>query len=274
MQGLLGTVASGLDKRDKGLLRGRVGYGELVRALQDSLDVGQSLTLGCHQAAVRKVQRAAVVHRFHLELSHRPRAQHLQRKRITERTPAAPDQGPERGIFTEMLHRNGLEAASARAAVDSGVTLDVSDWELQGIEYVVTFRRRTLHRQQAPPAPSSTLMSLLPSSVRGPRRPPLLAMDVRQVDTCLLMESLIRWLRLGRRESCRLVSVEVDGAMLGALSRRLGVLSSRLLVSTDICENSMPEKEGAAMSGVVWKDMALSDTARVTDTAPVEASWL
>lgn len=67
-----------------------------------------------------------VVHRFHLELSHRPRAQHLQRERITERTPAAPDQGPERGVFAEMLHRYSLEAASARAAVDSGVALDMS----------------------------------------------------------------------------------------------------------------------------------------------------
>lgn len=65
----------------------------------------------------------------------------------------------------------------------------------------LTLRRRTLHLQQAPPAPSKARMSRRPFSLRGPRRPPL-AMDVLRVDTCLLIESLMRSLRLGWRESC------------------------------------------------------------------------
>jgi hypothetical protein len=65
----------------------------------------------------------------------------------------------------------------------------------------LTLRRRTLHLQQAPPAASRALISRRPFSVRGPRRPPFATMDVLMVETCLLMESLIRSPRLGRRAS-------------------------------------------------------------------------
>lgn len=97
-----------------------------------------------------------------------------------------------------MGHRNALQAAAAGGA---GITLGgVSVLHLQWRTARLTLRRRTLHRQQAPPTASSALISRRPFSLRGPRRPPL-PMDVLRVETCLVMESWIRSLRLGWRDS-------------------------------------------------------------------------
>jgi len=96
-------------------------------------------------------------------------------------------------------------------------------------------------------------------------------MDDLQVDTCLVIESLMRWLLLGRRliVSWREGSDE-DGAMLDESSTRPSASSSTCGGYEMFSKGDVKTIDGA--SSVKDMDMAFVVAARVIDTSPLGAS--